>query len=132
MPGKFPRSKSRDKRKKDQLVGRSEQEPRRPQGPVPVRLEQHHVDGRKNNRHLTLAVCPFCHRMLHKRAREAGADLSKPPATVLHRQETVLRMRGTLYVEHGQAMCLEANEIENLIAGLDKDCPNWRRLTEAK
>ncbi len=99
---------------------------------VPIRLEKHHVDGRKINRKLKLDLCSNCHRVVHKRAAEAGADLSKRPPTLLHRLETILRMRGSLYIELGEAMRIEAYEIEDLISGLDEDLPNWRRLLEAK
>ena len=99
---------------------------------VSVHIEKHHVDSRKINRRLKLDLCSICHRAVHKRAAEASADLSKPPPTLLHRLETILRMRGSLYIELGEAMRIEANEIEDLIAGLDEDLPRWRRLPESK
>jgi hypothetical protein len=134
MKDKRPRSKPRKKRKKNQPVVRSKKAaPRsRSQGAVPMRMEIHHVDGRRNNRHLTIAISPSCHSMVHKRAREAGVDLSKTLPTLLHRLEKFQRMRGSLYIELGHEMCREGNEIENLISALDEEYPNWRHMSEAE
>ncbi len=78
-----------------------------------------------------MQVCTLCHRELHERARDAGADMRKQ-ATVLHRLATAMRARDALFVELGKSMCREADEITDLIAGFDEDWPNWRQLPEAK
>jgi hypothetical protein len=133
MDGERSKPESRDEQKQDHsAVDAAVARGGRPRRAIPMRLEMHHVDGRKINRKRKFPVCPICHRVIHKHALEAGADLSKPPPTLLHRLATVLDMRGSLYIDLGQAMLLEANEIESLIAGLDEDLPNWRRVPEAK
>ena len=41
-------------------------------------------------------------------------------------------MRGSLYIELGEAMRIEAYEIEDLIAGLDEDLPRLAALVGVK
>jgi len=95
------------------------------------RLEDHHVDGKRNNSKLTIPVCILGHRDIHRRACDAGADLREPP-TVLHRLATVRRLRAALFFELGKAALREADELTDLIAGLDQDFPKWRNLPETK
>jgi hypothetical protein len=87
--------------------------------------------GRRIDPDLTLPACPLCHRLLHEHALDAGADLRKPQ-TVLHALATSQIMLGSLLIEIGKAKYRDADLIRGLIAGLDEDCPEWRRLPEAK
>jgi len=45
---------------------------------------------------------------------------------------TVSRLRGALFIELGKAALRDADELTDLIAGLDQDFPRWRDLPEAK
>jgi len=94
-------------------------------------LEKHHVLGRAHDRSLYVNVCRNCHAKLSADVLDAGADM-RPQPTLLQRLSMMLRALGSFFETLGQACCRWADEILRLVLGLDKDCPDWRDLPEAK
>jgi hypothetical protein len=56
----------------------------------------------------------------------------RPQPTVLQRLAMMLRALGSFLQTLGQAICRCADQLIRLVAGLNKDCPKWRDLPEAK
>ena len=94
-------------------------------------LEKHHVVGKAHGRGLLVTVCKNCHAKLTANALDAGADM-RPQPTLLQRLAMMLKALGSFLETLGRAICRWAGKILRLVTGLDKDCPNWRDLPEAK
>jgi hypothetical protein len=93
-------------------------------------LEKHHVVGKANHSDLIAAVCRNCHAILTARAQDVGASM-RPPETVLHRFVAIMEALGTFLAFDGETTVAWAKDARRLIAGLDKDCPQWRHMPEA-
>ena len=94
-------------------------------------LEKHHVVGKANDPNLIACVCRTCHAILTSRAQDVGASM-KSPDTVLHQFVAIMRGLGSFFIFVGETMLRWAEAGVRLIAGLDKDHPQWRQMPEAK
>lgn len=95
------------------------------------RPEEHHILGRNVDPNLKMLSCVLCHRRLHIRGQDAGADLQKP-STTLHAFAATAAMLGSLFIEVGETLCRDSELLNDMIAGLDREFPKWRQLPEAE
>lgn len=96
-----------------------------------TKLQVHHVAGRNHDPHLTVILCDTCHMRAHLRALDVGVSMHAAP-TFLEALVATLRAIGSLLIMVGEALIEKAERCVRLVGGLDKDCPNWRQLPEAK
>lgn len=105
-----------------------------PEALVSVRLawlEKHHVVGKANDPEFPVEICRNCHAVVTARALDVGASMN-PPDTVLDLFVAIMRGLGSFLKFAGEKMLEWADTAVRLIAGLDKACPTWRQLPEAK
>jgi hypothetical protein len=87
-------------------------------------LEDHHIAGRANDSEMVIPLCLNCHRKVTEDAAQCGLDLSQP-RSFLNRLLAILLGLAVLFTRLGAALAHWAQELSNLIASLDQDCPDW-------
>jgi hypothetical protein len=99
-----------------------------PRGKVPRRfLEQHHVVGQVNDADATIPLCRNHHALATAAYMEAGAEMEEQP-TLLHKIEMVLRSLGAYSQIMGVSFPRWADDLAELIEGLDEEYPDWRDI----
>jgi len=93
-------------------------------------LEDHHAVGRANDGALTVPLCRNCHAELTEECRARGASMAKP-RTLLDKLVAILRALGAFFRTLGEKFLEWAEQVARFLAGLDRECPEWREMPEA-
>jgi hypothetical protein len=94
-------------------------------------LEAHHVLGEGIAPELTVVLCRNCHAEQTQRQLDAGVELRWQRRTVLETAASVLVALGAFLLALGGWLLDLGHHVEALVAGLDRDHPGWRELSEA-
>lgn len=96
-------------------------------------LEDHHLAGKIHDKRLTVPLCRNCHAMITEGQLSEGMDLQgKEGQTLLHKVRAVLLGLGIFFMMLGEHLLDFAEQLSKFIFGLDRDCPAWRDMPEAR
>lgn len=88
-------------------------------------LERHHVAGRAHDAAFTVPLCLNCHRIATEGQLRAGVSL-EPQATLPERLLQWLRSVADFLCLLTASVDQFAERLVGIIAGLDRDYPDWR------
>ena len=94
-------------------------------------LEEHHAAARAHDGALTVPVCRNCHAILTEGQLRAGVSFA-PEASAPERLAAALRALGAFLCDLGARLIEWADRLAAFVAALDRACPAWRALPEAR
>ncbi len=94
-------------------------------------LQEHHLFNRATDPNFTITLCRNHHAKLTARNLDYGVS-TEAPETILDSFATIARALGVFFIVLGERIIQLADSVFNFMCALDRQCPDWRTMEEAK